>query len=356
MAAREETETVTLGAVQLAIDPETVTDERAYGDRIGRLVARASDARPSKQTPALVALPEYVGLFPLLAGREHLLEDVETLEDALEGYVRANLLRLGWRRLRHRVGWPRAILLAEQERLRDAYFDRFARLAREHEVTLVAGTGPFTQDSLERGCGREVPGLDIDAESRAIFNAGVAFGPDGEPAWVYRKTSLVEHEGEEGLDMTPGRPEDLVAVETGVGTVGVAVCMDAFESEPLETLESAGVDVLVQPTANPIEWEERWQQREWLEGCPDAVRQRSFTYGINPMLVGTLLDLPFSGQSSVLAQDTIAVSVRESDTPLGYEDAQSRGEFVAVADEWDDGAVVTATVPHPRTVTGGNSS
>lgn len=343
-------ERVTLAAVQLEVDRETVTDGAAYAERIEAAVARASDARPDPATPALVVLPEYVGLFPMLAGTRDLLEDASSLEEALTGYVRANLLGVGWRRLRHRVGWARAVLLREQADLRSTYFELFPRLASEYDVTLVAGTGPFTQASLEAGCDGDVPGLAADAPSGAIYNAGVAFGPDGEPAGVYRKAELVEHEGPEGLDLAAGDPAGLPAVEIPVGTVGVAVCLDAFEPDPLATLEAAAVDVLVQPTANPIDWGERWQQVEWLEGTPDAVRDRSFTYGVNPMLVGTLLDLPFSGQSSVLASERVAFAARDSEPAVGYRDTDSRAEFVAVAEEWDEGAVVTATVPHPRLV------
>jgi len=74
-------------------------------------------------------------------------------------------------------------------------------------------------------------------------------------------------------------------------------------------LDSLGVDTLIQAEANPGRWTgagsaDPWQPLEWMSSAWRAVADPTvhFRYAVNPMMVGNLLDLPFDGQSAILAR------------------------------------------------------
>ena len=77
-----------------------------------------------------------------------------------------------------------------------------------------------------------------------------------------------------------------------------AACMDA-----------QGVDVLVQSEANNGRWagnggQGYWQPLEWMGSAWRAVADPTLRirYAVNPFLTGNLLDMPFDGQSAILAR------------------------------------------------------
>lgn len=335
---------ITLAAVQLHVTEGTFASRETF-ERAVRAPLREADANVDLGPDSLVAYPEDVGLLTVLLGKGDLLADAETLADGVGAYIRAHPLAVGYRRLRHRASWPRALFIAEQERMADAYFETFSGLAGEFSTYLVAGSGAFTGRTLRERVPAGIPGRPAAADHR-VYNASVVFGPDGRVAGVQRKTHLLDIEGTDGLDLSAAPESELVTIPTALGELGVAVCFDAFHDGVLSRLEAGGADILVQPTANPEHWEP-WQQAEWLEGCPDAVRDRPFAYGVNPLLVGRVLDLPFEGQSAVLGARGTDESADERDVP-GYPDAEPRREFLALSDSPTEGAVVTAEVPHPE--------
>ncbi|HVT36103.1 MAG TPA: hypothetical protein VHE37_10975 [Nevskiaceae bacterium] len=82
-------------------------------------------------------------------------------------------------------------------------------------------------------------------------------------------------------------------------TVSYMRCMDAL-----------GVEVVVQAEANPGRWAANaangWQPLEWMNSAWRTVNDAhvQFTYNINPMMTGNLLDLPFDGQSAITHRGT----------------------------------------------------
>ncbi|HUR15270.1 MAG TPA: hypothetical protein VM097_12345 [Mycobacteriales bacterium] len=80
--------------------------------------------------------------------------------------------------------------------------------------------------------------------------------------------------------------------------VTYASCMDAL-----------GVDTLIQAEANNGRWTGNggmgyWQPLEWMESAWRSVADPTLRirYAVNPFLVGNLLDMPFDGQSAILAR------------------------------------------------------
>ncbi len=80
--------------------------------------------------------------------------------------------------------------------------------------------------------------------------------------------------------------------------VTYASCMDA-----------QGVDVLVQAEANNGRWAGNggngyWQPLEWMQSAWRSVADPTLRirYAVNPFMVGNLLDMPFDGQTAILAR------------------------------------------------------
>ncbi len=333
---------IQLVAIQMRWSPRDGRSPEAFASRMGELLARAT-ALLDPGAPALVVLPEDVGLLAALATLPPALLERPSIADAMAFAPRRRFLPALYYRLRFRVRWARALLLAIQPRLATLYQETFSALARRHRVYLVAGSAPLA----------EIPGR-IGAPSRgsrprgpAVYNTAGLFGPDGALIGFQRKVALIDLEGPQGLDLTPGPLEGIQVFPTEVGRVGIAICLDAFapESPVRERLAGLGAEILVQPSANPGPWTPE-QQADWLRGAWAAtVAEGLFAYAVNPMMTGALFDLAFYGQSALFARDP-ALAPRDR----GYRDLGPRPGFLAVARGDDTEEILVARVPHPADV------
>ncbi len=85
---------------------------------------------------------------------------------------------------------------------------------------------------------------------------------------------------------------------------------DDVSATYMRCLDRLGANVLIQADANDGEWtgpdgsdpREQWQPLSWMGSAWRAVTDREvrFTYAVNPMMVGSLSDTPFDGQSAIL--------------------------------------------------------
>ena len=142
----------------------------------------------------------------------------------------------------------------------------------------------------------------------------------------------------------------LAATETGDAPVRFAAAvvspaeLAAAVDHALDEL-AAGAEIIVQPSANFAPWTRRWPPDEtysegeaWLSfGLRRGVRGRQhIRYGVNPMLVGGLLDLRAEGRSSVVANPRF----RDAETE-GY------GGIVMMARSYDQEEIIRTTVTLP---------
>lgn len=126
--------------------------------------------------------------------------------------------------------------------------------ARQHELTLIAGTLPLKQ----RPDGVTVP------EGR-VRSATLVFGPDGALLGRYDKRHLfdvdvADAQGryQESATFEPG--DDIPLIETPVGRVGVLTCYDLRFPEQARHLRRLGADILVVPAAfTAVTGEAHWQ-------------------------------------------------------------------------------------------------
>ncbi|HLT58886.1 MAG: carbon-nitrogen hydrolase family protein [Limnochordales bacterium] len=333
-------EQISIACVQARVTVDDFVTEAAFRSLVDRLMDQAVAAMPA-EGPRLVVFPEDFASGCMFVGEAEALRGAHTLRAAVEALVKRHLPAVVSRRLRHRVGWVRALALHLAPAVARLYTDTFSTAARKYGAYVLAGTVLL-------------PDLDDTGEPQGgdVYNTAFFYGPDGRLIGTQRKAFLIDLEGPQGLDLSSGAVEALTAWDTELGRVGVAICFDAFQGPVIDRLAALDLDLLLKPSANPGPWSE-WQQEDWLNGMWQAVCRRGVArYGVNPMLVGHLLDVSFEGQSSIVQRVPAA---GESGTGsasggplLGYAALPPRPGFVRVARSWTEEEVLVATLPHPR--------
>ena len=252
--------------------------------------------------PKLIAFPETIG-FPLLLT----LGNVEVSSAKTFGEAALLLAKRHWRALLRVIITKRLSPAAALYHLRalpaySAYRDAFAEAARFAKATVVAGTvfSPHIEEEASRG---------VHVAGRGVHNTAFTFGPTGRILDRTHKVYLTPGaESRAGLTRAP--LEHVHAFETPVGRVGVAVCLDGFYGSVLERLDGLGAQIVVQPSANHAPWERPWppdpaltEGEAWLRyGLREGLQNRlHLRYGVNPMMVGEVLDLAPRGRSSLVA-------------------------------------------------------
>lgn len=261
-------------------------------------------ARPhlSPDRPNLVVLTELNGLPLVLRGAGWALP-LKTFKWVALALFVARLPRALPVLLRERVSPIRALQLAGSEANTRLYLHTCRDLAREYGVYLCCGSAPMPRY-------RVVHGQPV-REAGTLTNQTVLLAPDGTLIGVTDKVHLTPDEEAGGVDLSPGRLEELRVFPTPVGDLGVAISLDAFRADVIGRLEAQGCTVLLQPDANGAAWTSleglppdprnvRDQPVAWLESSWTATTSgKSIRYAVNPMVVGNLLDLSFDGQSAI---------------------------------------------------------
>ena len=231
-----------------------------------------------------------------------------------------------------------------------AFSQTFSAIARDYGIYVVASNNQpeytASTDPADVALFRD-PSVDEGpayvATSQHVANTTFLWGPDdvhpeaplGERNLLFRneKVPLTSLESDLiGLD--PGPTQGAAAIANARGWVvaghrlGFATSLPAFAwgypfgqrpagfdpcgdiaTSYMPCMDSLGVDTVIQAEANPGRWTANggggyWQPLEWMGSAWRAVADPSahFRYAVNPMMVGNLLDLPFDGQSAILAR------------------------------------------------------
>ena len=235
--------------------------------------------------------------------------------------------------LSEKVSPIRALQLARVGENAELYLKTCQALAREYGVYLVSGSTPMPHYLLD--------GQQLRRVGSALYNQTLIFGPQGELIGSADKVHLTPDEEGGGVDLTAGELAGLRVFPTPAGDLGVAISLDAFRSDVIDTLAEQGCTVLLQPDANGSSWTgkeglyppgslPRDQPHAWLDSSWQVTHSGQIRYAVNPMVVGNLLDLTFDGQSAITGPD------EESLPPRSYVMTPPRSGFLALL-PWVDG-------------------
>ncbi len=334
-SAHEPAAEIQLVAVQTALRLEDYWTQEAFAARLASIMDDVH-GQITDGIPTLVVFPEDIGLSLVLQGMENQLQRVSSMADGIQKVTKAHLVPAFWQRFRSRLSWVPALFLHRHRLIANAYFSTFSQLAKGHGVYILAGSAilpPYAINGGEVHWQRPL--------KAAVHNSAYLFGPDGSVIGRQDKVHLIDLEQAAALDLTPGRLDDLQVFETHLGRLGTAICLDAFQDDVVTTLDHRGAQILLQPSANPGPWD-RIQQEDWLNSSHRQVCQRGlFTYGVNPMLHGSLWDVSFFGQSSIVGSSAVPT------TAGGYSDTPPVSGFIRTAASDRQPEILVARLPHP---------
>lgn len=278
----------TLVAVQMAFRLEDYRSAESFRKRIESLVRSIRQRYPNDDL--LVVFPEDVGLGLIFTQDYELVHKCSTMVEAGLRMMERHHARL-MPSESGEVSFPamvRRLLLLVGGFVERVYHETFAEVARRYRVWLVAGSAPIP-------------------EGECVYNICYTYNPKGERVLVQRKINLVLLEQEAGLNLCSA-PSKLATVQTPFGKLGVLVCLDGFYHDLLDQLVKQGVQVVAQPSFNPLPWDQE-QAQGWEAGLLAGVQKYSNLIGVNPMGVGRLFDVVAEGRSSIV--------VHKSQTPDG---------------------------------------
>lgn len=332
-----------LVAVQADMRLEHYLDAERFHAKIEALTRMALDGL--EPLPTLLCFPETIG-FPLVLTLADPASARALPETDSFGAAARRLARRRWRELlaaawRWRRLGPDLLYLPGAVAAHRVYVDAFAGVARRHRVTVVAGSAFLPLLSDEPAGGLRV----VDPR---VTNRAFVFGPSGALLGRSSKVQLMPLEQRAGL--RGGRLDDLGVVQTPLGRLGVAICLDGFHSAVLERLDGLGAVLLAQPSANHAPWERPWppdpglsEGEAWLQrGLRRGIQGREhLRYGVNAMMVGEVLDLRPRGRSSIVVNERLRPAPAPPSGPAALEGV------VALARSADREEAVRATVELP---------
>jgi predicted amidohydrolase len=262
---------------------------------------------------SVVAFPEYVGTWLVVAGEKRAALDAGRADTALGLVAAANPVRF----VRHYLAAPRgtdvtrwALFNAKSERMAADYQQVFGALARRHGVTIVAG-------SILLPDARVVDGRIAVTAGGRLHNVSAVFGPDGKArAPLVVKAFPISDE----LPFVAAGPVDALPVfDTPAGRLGVLICADAWYPQAYRPLRRQGARLLAVPSyssGNAV-WAKPWggyngapapadvdpadigrisEGEAWLRhAMPRRAAQAGIEAGLNVFLRGDLWDLGSDG-------------------------------------------------------------
>ena len=319
-------------------------------DVASRQLGPTDKARAVDTARDLITLPEDLGLLTALTGtRGESARRQSTLEDAigatLASYSDVTAYYSGkYPQLNRRPLPPtRLLLTALTDTFARTAVEVFAEIADRQDAYLVAGVNmvPSWKVVCTRrsampklpggvGCDEENPGrvarlrnpdersrpYAYEATSDKPANLALVFNPDGKLVAKVAKAypTAVEVPGQ--LDLRPGDLDQVTAIETPVGRLGLVTSRDAFMPDVVARLDQQRVEILIQPeffVNDVVRTEGMWAPDTLLaSGFSALQRLPSFQMVAVPSMTGNVFDF------SADAQQHIAVKARSRRAPRGY--------------------------------------
>ncbi len=324
----------------VAVQPKPVLEDyrsaEAFHAKMSALMERAT-SEVDTALPTLVSFPEGIGLF--LSFAPFYWEQVRTcrtLGQVIMRVVPWNAASFLGTALRHRSFGLKTVFLHTALGAEKIYRETFSDLARNHGVYVLGGSLFTPPIEYEVSRGRHIV-------APRVQNTAYLFSPKGVCLRRVPKLNFPPPM-ESRIGLRGGARSDLVPADTALGRIGILVCYDGFFETLIEHYDGLGAQIILKPSYNMHPWRAPWahdrrleEGEAWLRyGLPSMIQGReNVLYGVNPMLVGKILDLEAEGLSSI--------SWNTGDPAMPGEKA-----LLAVAGRPDQETIVAATVEMPE--------
>lgn len=310
---------VDLFAIQPYMTLEDYATHLSFYRKIGSLMATADHMR-HPQNPALVVFPEDLATFLVVADRVALIDSAKTMDEAFSRIGTRLLPNIVYTMARFRTrSLKRAFFTWAAPQVWRIWYQTMTELAKTYQMTVVAGSALLPENRLGLNTAH------FTAQSANIYNVSFTANPLGQVVYFTKKVNLVPTQ-EDVLDLTPGPLESaLTSYSWNRIPLATSICYDGFSiphttAEPqfcslIPLLDTKGVRLLAQPSANPWPWQDRWvfagkedhrtRQQQWMEeGSLYALKScHSIEVVVNPQLLLHMLDIHFDGSSMILARN-----------------------------------------------------
>ncbi len=273
-----------IAAVQMKLDARNYKTEQDFRNKIQSIMAQIR--AQSGKGRLLVVFPEHVGTFCLMCNAPQSIWKSSSVEKAVTTLFAQKPFEVGRYVLAKRISPIKALILARSTVMEKIYLSTFVEAAQDYEAWIVAGSA-----ILRWG------------ETNRLFNTSPIITPTGTVIHRQHKVNLGTLEGKGGLGIDSAPLNYLTVVRSPFGNLGLAIHLDAIQEEARKRLIDLDANILIQPSANNVAWEE-WQQDDRSGGVYQSVAGRKeLDLAINPMLVGSLWDLKFEGRSSIIGKE-----------------------------------------------------
>ena len=211
----------------------------ALQSRLDRYMREAHNAGwVSERT--VVVFPEHVGTWLVACGAPEAVFRAGAITEAMRTLVLRSPLRFGAALLSGREAdrAEAALFRIHAESMAQAYETVFSTLARDHGVTVVAGSIVLPGPSVVDGC--------LTVGRGPLYNTCSVYGPNGQAdSRLIRKVYPVTAELR---FVCPAPLESLPTFETPAGRLGVMICADSWYPAPYDVLRTACATMLAVPS------------------------------------------------------------------------------------------------------------
>ena len=332
--------------VQSGFAPEDYRGAETFHARIMSTVSGVDEKAMAKVR--LIAYPELTGMWlPLLGGRAPGSLVELAVRRILGSPLQAVRSVLGGRSLSF-------AFLKDWKESFHAWIEPFRELARRHECYVCPGSTFLPAFDREVATGMRRRG------SR-LYNTSCLINPRGKLLGFTRKVNLTRDE--RLLGIKPGSLGELTPYRTGLGSIGILICLDGFHDRAVEQLDRQGCRIVLMPSANPKPWGEPprlgaavSQEEEWLsQGLGSLIQGReNLCVSINPMSVSSVLGHEDQGRSNAFVNrdSPVRIAGPRKEIPEPYRrftglgaiaSSHEREEAVAFEIEFDDAARETSS-------------
>jgi predicted amidohydrolase len=304
------------------------SEEQFYAKLAGYLeVARRAGWLNEK---TILVFPEYIGTWLVAAGEKRAVYLAGTLTKAMQTLVLSNLLPFA-------QVWLSAGLKAQAEdkvkfslfrlkasRMADIYQAVFSRLAREFQVTIVAGSIVLPSPRVEQGT--------LKIGQGPLTNCSLVYRPDGS---AYRQVVRKVFPTRDEQPFTAAALlSELPLFETPAGRMALLICADSWYPATYETIRAGAPELVVVPSylAPDNIWSAPWEGyngapapgdvdirdvgrltegEAWLKyGLAGRLMSSGARWGMNVFLRGRIWDLGSDGRTVVVHGGQVTTAQR----------------------------------------------
>ncbi|KTC42008.1 carbon-nitrogen hydrolase [Pseudomonas sp. ABAC61] len=239
----------------LAIQPELFPTDYQSSKRLHRkLAAYLQQARDRGLVSAktIVVLPEHIGTWLMVSGEKNELYQATTLKEAMNWLAVSNPLPF-FKALAGAKGDSRvddAYLRMKAKEMAKDYQTLFGGLAKEFQVTLVAGSIILPEPSVSQG--------NLQVGRGALYNSAVVFGSDGQPIGQ-PQLQIYPRASESGYIHGDAR-EAVQVFDTPAGRLGVLIGSDSWYPDNYRKLDEQQAQLVAVPAfiMGKGRWEQPW--------------------------------------------------------------------------------------------------